>query len=147
MVRKGLQSKKAEQTASFTSDMKDGIRAVTEKKGVLVLVVMGSLITTSLGFIQTLASPLVLSFESSATLGTLMSVIALGMLASSMLLGGISIKCGYVKLLCCSLFGAGKGRGIGLLIALAGLLLCGTAILLFGMKSIQGLENRETYEI
>lgn len=107
VVRKGLQSKQEEVTASFSSDMKDGIRAVTENKGVFVLVWMGSVITLCLGFIQTLASPMVLSFESSAALGTLMSVIALGMLASGLLLGGIAIKSGYVKMLCLSLFGAG----------------------------------------
>lgn len=111
-VRKGLQSKKAEASASFVIDMKDGFRAVTEKKGVLLLVVMGSLITLCLGFIQTLASPMVLRFESSATLGTLTSVVALGMLASSILLGGVTIKGGYVKMLCSALFFAGAFMAI-----------------------------------
>lgn len=106
-VRKGLESKKMEGSASFVSDMKAGFRAVTEKKGVLQLVIMGALITLCLGFIQTLASPMVLRFESATTLGTLTSVIALGMLASSVLLGSTSIKGGYVKILCSSLFGAG----------------------------------------
>lgn len=242
-VRKGLKSKKTEAGGSFVSEMKDGFCAVREKKGVFLLVLMGSAMTLCLGFIQTLASPMVLSFESSSTLGTLTSVIALGMLISSVLLGGISIKGGYVKLLCGALFfagvfmavfglreniwligisgflffamlpfanasldflirtniqnelqgrawgligfisqigyvvayavsgvladylfvpllmpdgllagtvgkifGIGAGRGIGLLITLSGVILCVTAVILFGVKSIQGLECGGMYE-
>lgn len=242
-VRKGLQSKKSDAAHSFVSEMKDGVRAVTEKRGVLLLVVMGSLMTLCLGFIQTLASPMVLCFAGSRALGALTSVIALGMLVSGALLGGISIKGGYVKMLCCSLFfagvfmtvfglreniwligvggflffamlplanasldylirtnisnelqgrawgligfvsqlgyvvayavsglladylftpllmpggafagtigkvfGVGAGRGIGFLIALAGAALCGTAVLLYGMKSIRRLEHGGAYE-
>lgn len=242
-VRKGLQSKKAEAAASFVSDMKEGARILTGNKGVLTLAAMGAVITLCLGFIQTLASPMVLSFESSAVLGSLMSMIALGMLVSAILLGVLTIKGSYVKLLCLSLsgagvfmvifglreniwligvsgflffatlpfanagldylirtniengmqgrawgligfisqmgyviayavsglmadywftpllmpdgllagtagkvFGTGAGRGIGFLIALAGLLLCAAAVLLFRMKSIQGLEGKEAYE-
>lgn len=71
------------------------------------LVFMGALITFCLGMIQTLASPMVLSFADSTSLGTLMTVIAFGMLVSSMILGGFSIEKGYVRLLSASLFGAG----------------------------------------
>lgn len=106
-VRKGLHSKKADISQPFLSDMKLGFRAVSENRGVLLLVIMGFFITLCLGFIQTLSSPMVLSFASSTVLGTLTSVSALGMLASSILLGGISIKKGYAKMLCISLFSAG----------------------------------------
>lgn len=50
---------------------------------------------------------MVLSFSDSATLGTLMTVITMGMLVTSAVLGGISIKKGYAGLLSISLFGAG----------------------------------------
>lgn len=106
-VRKKLQSKKTGTAQSFLSDMKDGFRDLTEKKGVFLLVAMGSFMTLCLGFIQTLASPMVLSFASSTTLGTLTSAIATGMLVSSILLGSIPIKNGYVNMLCRALFFAG----------------------------------------
>lgn len=107
VVRKGIARKAAEVSESFSAQMREGLHAVTENKGIFLLVVMGSLITFCIGFLQTLSSPMVLSFESSATLGTLMSVIASGMLLSSILLGSVSVKKGYVRMLCLSLFGAG----------------------------------------
>lgn len=106
-VRKGIVRKVAEASVSFSVQMREGLYAVKEQKGIFLLVVMGSLITFCIGFLQTLSSPMVLSFESSATLGTLMSVIASGMLLSSLLLGSVSVKKGYVRILCLSLFGAG----------------------------------------
>lgn len=128
-VRKGLHHVKVKTHTSFVREMKEGFRALTVKKGIFTLVVMGSLITFCLGVIQTLISPLILSFSNSSTLGILMTVITLGMLVSSVLLGGLSIKRGYVNMLCMSLFGA------GIFMALFGLreniLLIGTAGFLF----------------
>lgn len=106
-VKKDLKGRKAEKGSSFSAELKTGWDALTGKKGILTLVVMGALITFCLGVIQTLASPMVLSFSDSATLGTLMTVITLGMLVSSAVLGGISIQKGYAGLLSLSLFGAG----------------------------------------
>lgn len=107
VIRKNLSSPRLESTAAFFSQMKEGWGALTVKKGILILTVTGSVITFSLGFLQTLLPPLIMSFKSAAALGTLTAVIALGMLASSMLLGGIHIKEGYVRLLSLSLCGAG----------------------------------------
>lgn len=243
VVKNSIHSKVSEESASFLLEMKEGFRAVTEKKGVLVLVVMGSLVTLCLGIIQVLASPMVLNFAGSDTLGIMMTVVALGMLVSSLLLGGLSIKKGYARMLSISLFGAGlfmamfglrqniwligitgflffamlpfantsidylirtnidnnlqgrawgfiglisqfgyvvafgasglladyiftplllpggalastvgkvfgvgAGRGIGFLISLAGLFLCITAVVLYGMKSIRNLEEGSSDE-
>lgn len=109
-VKKGLQTKKTRkdgQNFSFTLELRAGWNALSGQKGILTLVVMGSLITFCLGFIQTLASPMILSFSDSVSLGTLMTVITLGMLVSSIVLGGITIKKGYARMLSVSLFGAG----------------------------------------
>lgn len=106
-VRKGLQNKKTEASFSFRGEMKEGWDALVGNKGVLMLVIVGALITFCLGFIQTLISPMVLSFSDSAALGTLMTVITSGMLVSSILLGGITIKKGYAGMLSLSLGGAG----------------------------------------
>lgn len=107
VVKKGLPSQKVEEGFSFLTELKVGWEALYRKKGILTLVVMGALITFCLGFIQTLFSPMVLSFSNSVTLGTLMTVATLGMLVSGGVLGGISIKKGYAGLLSISLFGAG----------------------------------------
>lgn len=107
IVRRGLANRKQAHTSSFLAEFFDGWHALTRKKGLFTLVMMGTLITFCLGFIQTLASPMILSFSDSATLGTILTVAALGMLVSSLLLGGITIRKSYVRLLTLSLFGAG----------------------------------------
>lgn len=107
IVRRGIASHKTRETSSFLAEFTDGWHALTAKKGLLPLVMMGMMITFCLGFIQTLASPMVLSFTDSATLGTLMTIITLGMLASSLLLGGMTFKKSYATMLSVSLFGAG----------------------------------------
>lgn len=40
------------------------------------------------------------------------------------------------------IIGAGSGRGTGLLIIIAGILLCVTAIILYNLKSVKRLEDR-----
>lgn len=106
-ARKNLKTIRTDRETSFFSELKEGIAVVTGKKGIFVLVLMGSLITFCLGVIQILAQPMILGFSNASALGTLMTVAALGMLVSSIILGGMAWRRSYVKLLCVSLFGAG----------------------------------------
>lgn len=106
-IRRGLEAPETEAADSIFSELKSGWNVLSGNRGILTLVVLGALITFSLGVIQTLASPMILSFSDSASLGTLMTVIALGMLVSSGILGGMTIKHGYARLLSLSLFFAG----------------------------------------
>jgi hypothetical protein len=71
---------------------------------VLVLVIMTSLVTLFLGFIQTLCMPMILAFSSSSVAGTTETIVATGMLVSSVLLGILPIKKRHVKMLSISLF-------------------------------------------
>ena len=93
-VRRGIESRVSGGRISFLPEIKEGWKALTGRTGMPALVFMGALITFCLGMIQTLASPMVLSFADSTSLGTLMTVIAFGMLVSSMILGGFSIEKG-----------------------------------------------------
>lgn len=106
-VRSGLASKAYEQTTSFIHEFKDGWSAVSHNKGVLVLVIMTSVLTFFLGIIETLSMPMLLAFTDSAAVGTMITVIATGMLVSSAIIGFIPIKKGYVNMLAISLFGVG----------------------------------------
>lgn len=103
-VRSRLPSKKSEQARSFIREFIDGWRAVSEKKGVLLLVIMTSVLTFFLGFIETLSMPMILAFSDSAVLGTLETIIASGMLVSSVFIGMLPIKKNFVKILSISLF-------------------------------------------
>lgn len=99
-------SKKNREKALFR-ELKTGWRAVSQRSGVLLLVLLSSAITFFLGFLQTLCTPMVLAFSDSATLGTAETICALGMLVSSIVIGMVSLKKGYVKILSLSLAGAG----------------------------------------
>lgn len=239
IVRKGLTSKETVSEGSFLKELKTGMTALTQNRGVFALVLSGIGISFFLGCIQSLYTPMILGFSDSSVLGIATTISASGMLVSSLVLGVVAVKKGFVKVLSTSLFlagifmagfgfreniilicifgflffsmlpfanmsldylirtniandvqgrvwgligiisqlgyvlaysllgpladfvfipmltpngwladsvgkiiGTGAVRGIGLLIILAGLLLCVTAILLYHIKSIKGLENR-----
>jgi len=106
-VRSGLASKTYEQTKSFIHEFKDGWNAVSKNRGVLVLVIMTSVLTFYLGVIETLSIPMLLTFTDSSVVGTVETIVASGMLVSSVMIGFLPIKKGYVKILSVSLFFVG----------------------------------------
>lgn len=108
-VRQQLQpvSTSISSTAGIIQDIRSALTELVANKGVLALTLMGLLITFSLGMLQTLAAPMILSFSNSAVLGTLMSIIASGMLVTGIVLAGVTIRFSYVKMLSASLFIAG----------------------------------------
>jgi MFS family permease len=239
VVRKGLQTVKSVGSSSFRSEFTEGWKSVAGNRGILLLVIITSLLTFFVGFIQLLSTPMVLAFSDVSTLGTTETICALGMLFSGMLIGFVPLKHGYVKILSVALFitgicmvgfgfrediilicvagflffatlpfantcidvllrknienslqgrawamtgmisqlgyivaysvsgvladyvfvpmlleggllensvgrliGTGSGRGIGFLIMIAGVLLSVTAVILYQIKSIRGLENK-----
>ncbi|TCS94144.1 MFS transporter [Hazenella coriacea] len=106
-VRRGLVSKTYEQTKPFVQEFKEGWYAVSKNSGVLVLVIITSVLTFFLGFIETLSIPMLLAFTDSSVIGTIETIVASGMLVSSVIIGFLPIKSGYVKILSISLFCVG----------------------------------------
>lgn len=115
-VKRGLAAKPPEVRESFLSSLRGGWRAVTQKRGVVLLIAAASVLTCFMGAFQILAEPLLLDFTSSTVLGVAETVCACGMLVSSLLLGIRGIRRGYVRVLCVSL------------------LLAGAAMVVFGLK-------------
>lgn len=107
VVRKGLAAKKAEEKEPFFAALQMGWQAVTEKRGVFLLILLSSVMTCFMGAFQILAEPLILDFADSATLGIGETVCASGMLVSGLFLGARGIKKGYLKVLSASLTVAG----------------------------------------
>ena len=107
VVRRGLPSKAAEHREAFFTLLKEGWQAVTEKRGVLLLILVSSVMTCFMGAFQILAEPMILAFSDSATLGVCETICASGMLVSSLFLGIRGIRKGYVKTLSLSLMMAG----------------------------------------
>lgn len=83
----------------FFHDMRQGWLAITSNRGVFILIMIISLVTFFVGFLQTLFAPMMLSITDSATLGISQSSAASGMLISSLALGVFALKGGYRKML------------------------------------------------
>lgn len=107
VVRKGLAAKATEKKEPFLTALQVGWQAVTEKRGVFLLILLSYVMTCFMGAFQILAEPLILDFADSATLGIGETVCASGMLVSGLFLGTRGIKKGYVKVLSASLTAAG----------------------------------------
>ncbi|MGM9531392.1 MFS transporter [Intestinibacter sp.] len=107
IVKKGIASKKIENTESFKESLKQGWHAITEKQGVFILIIVSSVVTCFMGALQILIEPLILDFSNSVVLGTAETFCACGMLVSSLFLGMKGIKQEYVKILCKSLLLSG----------------------------------------
>lgn len=107
IVRRGLVSKRAESGEGMLASFRAGWQGVAKKRGVMALVLLSSLICFCMGFIQTLATPMMLAFTDTGTLGAVESVIACGMLVSSILIGVLSLKKNFVGILSVSLFFSG----------------------------------------
>jgi MFS family permease len=97
----------AEPRESFLREFGAGWGALTEKRGVFVLTVMGIAMTFCIGCIQSLYTPMLLGFVDSRTLGVMITVCASGMLLSSLILGSVPVKKGFARMMSVSLFLAG----------------------------------------
>lgn len=116
VVRKSRVSKHTGTKESFGESFKEGWKAVTGKKGILILIIISSVITCFMGAIQILVEPMILDFESSKTLGIAETVCASGMLVSGLIIGFVGIKKHFTRVLSISLA------------------ICGLAMIGFGLK-------------
>lgn len=103
VVRKSIDTQKTETTGTFFCRLKEGWRAVYDRKGIFMLVMIASVITLFMGVFQVLAAPAVLSFADSKTLGITETICACGMLVSGAVLGIWGIKKRYIRVLSISL--------------------------------------------
>ena len=104
VVRKEIATKETENQSGFFQSLTEGWRAIADRRGVLLLILVSSVMTCFMGAIQILSEPLILDFADSTTLGIAQTVCASGMLVSGLFLGMRGIKKGYVKVLAISLF-------------------------------------------
>ncbi|MCM3171605.1 MFS transporter [Paenibacillus sp. MER 99-2] len=81
------------------TDLIEGWLEVTTNKGVLLLVIIISMVTFYLGFLETLIGPMILSFSDVKTLGMFQSISAIGMLISSLCIGIFTMTKKYASVL------------------------------------------------
>lgn len=102
-VRKGLISKQLSKTTTLKEEFKDGWKAIFQNKGLLILVFIGMALTFFIAFIQSLATPMILTFSTASVAGVCNTICATGMLISSLIIGIIPLKKNYLKILSISL--------------------------------------------
>ena len=87
-VKQNMETKKVNNMEiNFSKELKEGWKAITGTKGILILVFLISAVTLFMGLLQTLVTPMVLPFTDSKTLGIMESIGASGMLVSSLIIG------------------------------------------------------------
>ena len=107
-VRKSLAVKpQVKKEIDFFKDLKEGWQVIVESKGVLLLIVLVSVLMFYMGIIQVLSKPMILSFTSEKTTGILQTIVACGMMVSSILIGAGIIKRNFVKVMVASFIVAG----------------------------------------
>lgn len=115
IVRKSITSKHVENNESFLDSFKEGWKTMTEKRGIVILVVISSVMTYFMGAMQILAEPMILDFQSSQVLGIVETICASGMLVSSIIIGIRGLKNHFTRILSGSLVAAGLSMvGFGL---------------------------------
>ena len=112
VVRRGIRTSIPGNPEPFFKSLKEGWRAVSGKRGLLVLIVVSSLICLFMGVFQVLGEPFVLSFSDSKTLGIVETVAASGMLVTSIVLGIKGIKKNFVRALWIGLAVSGIGMSL-----------------------------------
>lgn len=107
-VRKSLVVKsQVNKEMNFFKDLKEGWLIILESKGVMLLIVLVSVLVFYMGFIQVLSKPMILSFASEKTTGILQTVVACGMLVSSIMVGSGILKSKYVNVMVASFIVSG----------------------------------------
>ena len=115
IVRRSIEPKSPEKSGSFMESFREGWAAITEKRGVLILIIISSVMTCFMGAMQILAEPMILDFQTSKVLGIVETVCASGMLVSSVIIGARGLKRNFTGILSVSLVLAGLSMiGFGL---------------------------------
>lgn len=92
---------------SFSKEIHEAAKKIKDSPGITTICLVSFFITFSLGGLQTLLTPIILSFTTSDILGLITSISAGGMLVSSFILGLVPIRKEFQKILSLSLMLAG----------------------------------------
>lgn len=92
---------------NFFKEFEAGVNSITSDRGVRSLVILMTFMCFFIAFIQTLMTPMILSFADTKKLGIMESVSAVGMLIGSVIIGILNIKKNYSRILMVSLMTAG----------------------------------------
>lgn len=92
---------------NFFEEFKEGMMCISSDKGISSLVILMAFMCFFVAFLQTLLTPMILSFTNPKTLGMMESISAVGILIGSFIIGIINIKKNHAKILMTALMVAG----------------------------------------
>lgn len=107
VIRNKLRATNEEARQPWYNEIVEGWRTIKNNRGVLLLIIIVSVTTFYLGFLETLIGPMILSFANAKTLGMFQSISAIGMLVSSLLIGMFTLTKRYSSMLVIGLVMAG----------------------------------------
>lgn len=94
-----IKDKNKKDNKSYLADLLEGWDWLAKNKGLLVLLLLTTVVTFYIGFVETLLTPMLLALTNSSTLGVIKSFGATGMLVTSIIVGFKGIEKGYIKVL------------------------------------------------
>ncbi|MFT4295995.1 MAG: MFS transporter [Micropruina sp.] len=107
VVWRGIRTKKPLAESGFWEDFRFGFGYFAQNRGVLVLMLVVTLVTFCMGFLQTLLTPMLLDLSDETTLGVVRSVAAVGMVVASLIIGIFNMSTRHGAYMGWSLAGAG----------------------------------------
>ena len=107
IVRRSVIAEPSKKQESLRDSFRDGWRTIASSRGIQILIVVSAFMTCFMGVMQTLAGPMILSFQSSRMLGIAETFCACGMLVSGILIGIARLRKNFTKILSVSLVTAG----------------------------------------
>ena len=93
--------------SGFWADFHQGCRFLGRNRGILVLMLLITLVTFCMGFLQTLLTPMVLDLSDETTLGIVRSVTAIGMVVASLIIGVFNMSGSWMAWIAWCLVGGG----------------------------------------
>lgn len=87
VVWRTIRSVKRTAERGFWADLRSGVAFLAGHRGITVLMLLVTLVTFCMGFLQTLLTPMLLDLSSEEVLGVVRSVAAVGMVVSSLAIG------------------------------------------------------------
>ena len=115
----------------FWEDFRSGLAYFARNRGIVVLMLLVTLMTFCMGFLQTLLTPMMLDLADEQTLGLVRSVAAIGMVVASLAIGVFNMGNNHIRYLAIALaFGGVVVIGLGMT---TDVVLIGVATFLFFM--------------
>lgn len=107
LVWRTIKTPSRKPSVSLWADFVQGLGFLRRSPGIMALMLLITLITFLMGFLQTLLTPMVLDLADEATLGFVRSIAAIGMIVTSLLIGVFSMKGSYLGWIAWCLAGGG----------------------------------------